>query len=318
MLKSCQVNGPVFACRAKRWVWLVSWFAICLAPVGIAFAHVRGVRPVIELANLKAKLARHMPHLLLVDVRSPADYLRGHLPGAINLPATLTVNQSDQDDMASLRQMRRILSQAGILHTDYLVLYDNGLLKRAAHVFWVLETYGHKNVSVLDSGYPGWVADHGTLSQQVTSLPPSHYVPSITSHHVSTELSTLLAVRRHRGLLIDARSQREFLGLESRARRKGHIVNAINIPWTDNLAQTRPYPRLKSRKSLRALYWMLHPGEHVITYCNRSMESAVTYLALRRLGVHVSVFDGAWMQWGNDDHMPIAVGPAKLEIAHAH
>lgn len=295
--------------RTAALVWLMSWFLINMACLTSARAQ-NTVQPVLELASLKAKLARHVPNLLLVDVRNHSDYLRGHIPGAINLPVKLTINQAGKNGIASLQQIRKVLSQAGILHSDYLVLYDNGLLKNAAHVFWVLETYGHEKTSVLDSGYPGWIADHGNVSRQVITLPPSDYVPSISSHYLSTELATLIASRNRHVQIIDARSHREFIGLVSSARRKGHIINAINIPWEDNLAQTQPYPKLKSRKALHKLYGMLHPGEHVIAYCNRSMESAVTYLALRRLGYPVSIFDGAWHEWGNDKDLPIAVGPS--------
>lgn len=302
--------------RVARWAWLVGCLLTCLILFSVAHARVRAVRPVIELSRLKTLLAKHTPKLLLVDVRRHAAYLRGHLPGAINLPAALTLNQAGRNGIASLRQVRKILSRAGIRQSDYLVLYDNGLLKDAAHVFWVLETYGDKTVSVLNSGYPGWVANKGMISRRVTTLPPSHYQPSIQSHRLSTELATLLAVRNHHVQIIDARSRREFLGLASRARRKGHILNAINVPWSENLARTRPYPRLKSRKALHALYWMLRPGEHAIAYCNRSMESAVTYLALRWLGYPVSVFDGAWLEWGNDNHLPIETGPANRKLAH--
>lgn len=321
MLKACQ---PVRLPRYTRYRQLVGLFVLILfaampLPVS-ARSHSLRIPPVIELGGLKALLARHSSDVLLVDVRKHSDYLHGHLPGAINLPAALTYNQdARQPGIASLSQIRQLMSRAGIRHSDYLVVYDNGMLMNAAHVFWVLETYGHKKISVLDSGYPGWVADQGSISKQVISLPASDYIPNITTHRLSTELSTLLAARGHNIAIIDARSRNEFLGRVSRARRKGHIINAINIPWSENLARVAPVPRMKSVAALRRLYHMLHPGEHVIAYCNRSMESAVTYLALRRLGYPVSVFDGAWLKWGNDNRLPIATGPDETaELAHVN
>jgi thiosulfate/3-mercaptopyruvate sulfurtransferase len=44
----------------------------------------------------------------------------------------------------------------------------------------------------------------------------------------------------------------------------------------------------------------------VITYCNRGKQSALTYFVLRKLGYKVSVYDGAWLEWGNDDQLPIS------------
>jgi thiosulfate/3-mercaptopyruvate sulfurtransferase len=45
--------------------------------------------------------------------------------------------------------------------------------------------------------------------------------------------------------------------------------------------------------------------QHVITYCNRGKQSALTYFTLRHLGYDVSVYDGAWLEWANDQNMPI-------------
>lgn len=282
------------------------WIAFAFCASAVAFAHTTGITPIIELANLKARLARHEADLLLIDVRNSADYQHNHLPGAINLPAELTFNQKgDHTRIASLQQIRKLLSQLGVRNQDYLVLYDNGMLKNAAHVFWVLQTYGQKKISVLDSGINGWIADHNPLTQQVTTRPASNYIPSISTHRLATELATRLAMNNPYVAIIDARTHKEYLGLSSRAKRKGHIPHAINIPWSENLTHLTTVPHLKSWRALQSLYGMLHPNEQVIAYCNRGKESAVTYLVLRNLGYQVSVYDGAWLEWGNDEHLPI-------------
>lgn len=283
------------------------WLCCAFFASSVAYAHTTSITPVIELAKLKARLAHHETDLLLVDVRNNTSYRHNHLPGAINIPVDLTFNQKgDHTRIASLQQIRDVLSQVGVRQQNYLVLYDNGMLKNASHVFWVLETYGQKKISVLDSGIAGWIADHDPLSQQTTILSPSNYIPSISPHRLSTELAIRLALSNPNVIIIDARSHAEYLGLSSRAKRKGHIPHSINIPWSDNLADVASVPRLKSRQALQSIYSMLHPNEKVIAYCNRGKESSVTYLVLRDLGYHVSIYDGAWLEWGNNDHLPIA------------
>lgn len=43
----------------------------------------------------------------------------------------------------------------------------------------------------------------------------------------------------------------------------------------------------------------------------------MTYLVLRKPGYPVSAGDGAWLEWGNDDHLPIATGPSlAAEVSH--
>lgn len=293
----------------RRLKFLLTCTLLTLSCLSSANTLATGVSPIIDLATLKAHLAQAHPGLLLVDVRDNETYLQGHIPGAINLPVEHTFNQQgDRTRIASLQQILENLRQAGIQNSDYLVLYDDGMLRSAAHVFWVLETYGHQKLSVLDGGIAGWIAQHGNVTSIETQLPKSQYLPSISTHRLSTELTTLMAIKNTHVEIIDARNRQEYLGITSKARRKGHIPSAISIPWHENLEQGGPTPSVKPKKALLSLYSELDKKDKVITYCNRGKESALTYLVLRSLGYNVSVYDGAWLEWGNDDQLPIETG----------
>lgn len=281
-------------------------------------ALINTIQPIITITTLKSRLAQSETRPVLVDVRESDTYRMGHLPGAVNIPAEHTFNlKGDRTRIASLEQIREIMSSAGIRNSDYLVLYDDGKLKDAAHVFWVLETYGHKNLSVLEGGIAAWNRDHEELTTVEPARLQSQYLPSIATRHLSTELTVLLAIRNANVEIIDAREHKEYMGLHSQAKRKGHIPNAISVPWDENLAQDSAVPTLKPLQALRRLYSGLDKKERVITYCNRGKESAVTYLVLRNLGYNVSVYDGAWLEWGNDDQLPI-VNSTKLSGNSPH
>ena len=300
--------------------FLFTLLLIVFSNLGYAGTSQHAVHPIIEVATLQARLAQSESDLLLVDVRDGETYQTGHLPGAINLPVEHTFNlKGDHTRIASLEQIRELLSHAGIRNSDYLVLYDDGTLKDAAHVFWVLETYGHKKISVLDGGLAAWQAQHDEITTIDNPLPRSEYIPNIATHRLSTELAVLLGIRNDNVEIIDARAHKEYLGLTSSAKRKGHIPNAISIPWNANLVKNAKIPTLKSKPVLRALYHDLDKKQKVIAYCNRGKESAVTYLVLRDLGYNVSVYDGAWLEWGNDDNLPIAIGTRLSgDPQHAH
>ena len=162
MLLSLLVSNSRFSGFFPQWrqvlvVILISFSGLCLG-----VTHHAGIRPIIDCATLKQHLLHSDPNLLLVDVRASDAYQHEHLPGAINLPVEQTFNQhGDRTRIASLEQFRELLSQDGVKNTDYVVLYDDGTFRDAAHVFWVMETYGHNKLSVLDGGIAAWVAQHG-------------------------------------------------------------------------------------------------------------------------------------------------------------
>lgn len=304
----------------RRWLLVLAFLPLMLCPPCMAAGRNPAITPVIDVSTLKTLLARPAPAPVLVDVRDNNTYDLEHLPGAVNVPVEHTFNETgDRSRIASLQQIRKLLSIAGIKNSDYLVLYDDGSLKDAAHVFWVLETYGHKKLSVLDGGVAAWTAQHGKLTGIETLRQKSQYIPNIATHRLSTKLATLLGIKNSKVEIIDARVYAEYVGLKSASRRKGHIPGAISIPWKENLARDKPYPQLKSTRKLHALYHALDKKEHIITYCNRGKESAVSYLVLRDLGYNVSIYDGAWLEWGNDDQLPIATGAKPYGVkTHAH
>lgn len=248
-----------------------------------------------------------MPDVLIIDARSPRDYARGHLPRAINLPVDLTFSDMHSHRLLGLRNIRTVLRKSGLRNSDRVVIYDNGQLKDAARLFWVLETYGHTQVGILDGGLPAWLRDGHTQSYAPVIRAPSNYVPSVMPHRLATRLTTRLAISDPDVVIIDARASEEYRGMRTQARRAGHIPGAISLPWEANLTYDGGSPHLLTDKELRHLYQHLQ-GKRIITYCNRGKESAVTYALLRHLGYPVSVYDGSWLDWGNDPRLPISPG----------
>lgn len=78
--------------------------------------------------------------VVLVDLRSPRDFRRGHLPGARSLP------------QAELEQRF-----AEIPTQPMVVLYCQCPLEEAASAYHLLEARGYANHVVLSEGYDGWL-----------------------------------------------------------------------------------------------------------------------------------------------------------------
>lgn len=102
----------------------------------------------IDTVRLRSELTRN-PDSLVVDVRTPAEFRAGHIPGAINLPL-------DQIDA----HLRRIVSDAG--GHMVLVCQSGG---RACQAFDALTGAGLAAVEVLDGGMSSWVAADGPVER---------------------------------------------------------------------------------------------------------------------------------------------------------
>ena len=78
--------------------------------------------------------------VVVVDLRSPPDFRRGHLPGAVSVP------------LAELdRRFAEIPTQ------PMVVLYCRCPLEEAATAYSFLESKGYANHVVLQEGYDGWL-----------------------------------------------------------------------------------------------------------------------------------------------------------------
>jgi len=243
-------------------------------------------------------------NLVIIDARTRRAYAKGHIPGAISIPSEETFDQKgDKTRVIRQNDLRNMLSGLGVKNQDHLFIYDSGIMKDAAHVFWAMEVYGHTRTSVLDGGLPAWVRLGGKLTRKIVAKPASNYLPNVSPHRLATKLMTRLAIETPGVVVLDARTEQEYLGKKSKAARKGHIPGAINIPAGKNLDKKSGV--LKSVMELNKLYTGIGEKSKVVTYCNRGRDSSLSYLTLRNLGYSVSVYDGAWLEWGNDLKLPI-------------
>jgi thiosulfate/3-mercaptopyruvate sulfurtransferase len=141
--------------------------------------------------------------------------------------------------------------------------------------------------------------------RQVTAEQPQIearvFVPRIRS-----DLRASIADVSECTVLIDVRTPAEFKGDVSRARRRGHIPGAINIPRSEMFNADGT---LRAPDELRALFaanGITAQGAAPIVYCNAGVSASYGLLALQAAGIiNGRVYDGSWKEWGNMDHLPI-------------
>jgi thiosulfate/3-mercaptopyruvate sulfurtransferase len=100
----------------------------------------------------------------VVDARTPAEYLgqggpgprRGHIAGAIDLPAALLAESGGQS-LPSAGELAQLISTRGLDREQRVVIYDTSGVG-SAKVAFCLELMGFEQVAVYDAGWTDWAA----------------------------------------------------------------------------------------------------------------------------------------------------------------
>ena len=110
-------------------------------------------------------LAEHLDdaNVVVVDCDVDAAYNRAHVPGAVAVPDNF---EKDPDTgrihLMNPEQFQSMCQRLGIGGDTLVIGYDNSQSLYAARLWWALNTYGHRNVKVLNGGWRAWIAGgHG-------------------------------------------------------------------------------------------------------------------------------------------------------------
>ncbi len=268
--------------------------------------------PVIEIEQLKSLLATEI--VILVDVsngkNAKENYEDGHLQGAIfiDLNTQLADIKSDfslggRHPLPSIQDFVKTLSNVGIEPNSHIVIYDDkNASNAAARFWWMLKAIGHEKVQVLNGGFTyakknGFPISEGTtVLQKANEYPVKNWVlPTVNIDEVE------LATADSNSLIIDVRDERRYKGLEEPIDLiAGHIPNAINIPFTENLDENGLF--LKPEKLREKYKDLLGNKSKVIVHCGSGVTACHTLLAMAYAGMTIpSLYVGSWSEWSRNN-----------------
>ncbi|WP_290861026.1 sulfurtransferase [Hamadaea sp.] len=246
------------------------------------------------------ELVARLPEVTLLDVRwrlgGPSGrgaYAEGHLPGAVFLDVDEDLcgppGEGGRHPLPDLAELQGKLRAAGVSADRPVVVYDGGDLLAAARTWWTLRWAGHRDVRVLEGGFPAW-ADG--LTTETPETKPGDF--TVEPGHLPTIEADEALDFAAKNVLFDVRAAERYRGeVEPIDSVAGHIPGAVNAPGV--------LPEVPADTQVGA-------------YCGSGITAARAVLQLHATGREdAALYLGSWSHWITDPSRPIATGeePAK-------
>jgi len=262
-----------------------------------------------------AWIASHLddPSVRFVEVDvSGAAHKSGHIPGAVLWNAYTDLRHSDYRPL-SAAEVQDLLCRSGVRPDTTVVFYGYG-----AHLgFWLLKSYGHDRVRLMDGSREQWKTRGQNWSTDVATPARSHYVLAAQDVYSSSKDGVQEMIRQPNRLILDTRSKAEYdgerfwpSGATEGAGRPGRIPGAVHIPV--ELLRTNDGAFRSASEMARVIQdHSIDPETEVVTYCTIGIRASQAWFALKYLLGYrdVRVYYGSWVEWESSADTPIESGP---------
>src|SRR5690606_21740036 len=150
--------------------------------------------------------------------------------GAVAWNWTTQLQDPVTRDILTKADFEALMQRSGITPDTHVVLYGDNNNWFAAYALWLMELYGHQQVSLMDGGRVKWLADNRPTTTTEPSPAASSYTAQEADASIRAKRDEVLQAVGSPTNLVDVRSPAEFTGeviappgMTETAQRGGHI-----------------------------------------------------------------------------------------------
>lgn len=255
-------------------------------------------------------------HDLMDTTRGERVYRDGHIPGAFFAPVDTALSgvkngTNGRHPLPAPEDFAAFLAAHGVTRDTRIVAYDDVGGQYAARLWWLAGWIGLAHASVLDGGWPKWIAEGRASATEVPAPRAGGNVrPRLDSTRVRTTAEVLAGLGAGETIVLDARAPERFRGeVEPLDPVAGHIPTARNRFFKANLnPDLTMRPASELRREFEALLGGRRPGQ-VTHQCGSGITACANLLAMEHAGLGGSkLYAGSWSEWVADPSRPVERG----------
>lgn len=247
------------------------------------------------------------------------DYKAGHIPAAIHLDLS-SIEYPPTWNICSDDELLDFLLAQGITRNSLVVLYGRDPMA-AARAACILMYAGVEDVRLLDGGFDSWLnAGYAVETGARQPTPVESFggeMPDCPRYIIDIEATKAL-LADEQGLLVSVRSWEEYIGKTSGydfIKTRGRIAGAV---WGHSGSDPyhmqdyrNPDNTMRSYHEIESIWQEagITPDKNVAFYCGTGWRASEAFFYAYLMGRQkITVFDGGWLEWSQDDTNPILLG----------
>ena len=264
-----------------------------------------------NINNPKIKIIDGTWHMPTNGLNAFEIFKEKHIPNALFIDLEEISNQNSNlpHMMPDSNYFSKKISSLGIKHDDHLIIYDIYGMFSAARIWFMFKAFGHKNVSILNGGFPAWLDAGGKHSKLINKLNPTNYKANLNKSLIVSYKEVLNNITTNEYQILDARSPDRFLGISEEPRpnmKSGRIPKSKNLYFNELIDQNSK-KFIKNKEILNLIKKKdIDLKKNIICSCGSGVTACILKFAIELIDKNnkIKIYDGSWSEWGAIEESP--------------